>query len=81
MKVRASGDPTQSQGQALDPGILDRTVDLTRSQDLKIINLRDDHGLEADEVQIEPLDTNEHGAVRSSFSYQNQITSPQTALR
>lgn len=55
MKVRASDDPTQSQIEALDPGILDRTVDLTRSKDinlkdLKIINRRDEYALDADDV-------------------------------
>ena len=50
MKVRASDDPAQSQVEGLDPGILDRTVDLTRSKDLKAINLRDEHALDADDV-------------------------------
>ena len=50
MKVRASEDPAQSQAEGLDPGILDRTVDLTRSKDVKIINLHNEYGLGGDDV-------------------------------
>ena len=89
MKVRASNDAAQSQVEGLDPGILDRTVDLTRTRDLKIMNLNAEHALDADEVEVEPVNIKEydgvnylknesisHNSIRSSFSYQNRITSP-----